>query len=447
MSIADCWSYIQQVLLAENPARRDSIGTLSVRAAAGGGELVLATGCPEAAAWLQSVLERVRQLLPHLDGAPPQVSVQLEAGAAPPPPQPPATPPLATAAASPRPAPAAAASGLAAKYTFDSFVAGSSNQLAFGAARQLAAGGENLCPLYIHGHVGLGKTHLANAIGNEYLQRNPRARLRLLSGEQFMREVQRDFTSDRVDEFRRRFRQLDLLIIDDIQLIGRESGQTHKQLIALFNFLGDQSRPFAVVSDSAIGQLQLPERLLSRLGSGVQAHISPPDPETRRRLLERQATALGLALDEDCCRLLAENLRSNCRELIGAMRRLAATAGLQPQRPLREIANEVLTDLHQIPVRITVGCIIDAVAASFGIDRGLLRSKRRTRSLAHARHVAMYLCRELTAESLPGIGAAFGCHHSSVLHGHRRIAAAAATDLHLAADLQQIRQRLEARRG
>ena len=429
MSIADYWAPIQQILLAENPALRDRLGSVQARSADAANELELVTSSQKTADWLcngSGMIERLRELMPRLAGRQPKIMVRVDEQA--------------------QPRPAAARSGLAAKYSFENFISGSSNEIAFGAARQLAceAGrAEQLCPLYIHGSVGLGKTHLANAIGNQYLRLHPDARVRLLSGEQFMREVQRDFTSDRVETFRRRFRELDLLIIDDIQLIGRESAQTHKQLIALFNFLGDQSRPFAVVSDSPPGQLPLPSRLISRLNIGVQARIEPPDPATRLGILRQQAQLLDLNLSDDCARLLSENLRSNCRELIGALRRVAATAKVQPRQSQLDIARAVLADLHTIPTRITVECIIDATARHFGQTRRDLQSKRRTKLLAQARHIAMYLCRELTAQSLPGIGGFFGCHHSSVLHAHRKIAASALVDPQTKAAIDQIRRQLE----
>ena len=436
MPLADYWTPVRQILIAENPGARERLGRVDARSEAGGRELVLVTSSPEAAAWLKNgsgVIGRTQELMPQLDGAAPKVSVRLVS-------QP--------AAAGQPPPPVAREKSLAAKFTFANFATGSSNEIAFGAAVELAAsgagGGEHLCPLYIHGGVGLGKTHLANAIGNEYLRRNRAARVRALSGEQFMREVQRDFTSDQVERFRRRFRELDLFILDDLQLIGRESSQSHKQLAALFNFLSDQSRPFVVVSDSPPQQLRLPARLVSRLTSGVQARIDTPDLETRLGILALQADQLGLSLPDDCARLLAENLRSNGRELIGALRRVAAaSSSMRKALPLLDIIRGVLADLHSIPGRVTVACIVEAVAADFGLTRRDLLSKRRTRILAGARHAAMYLCRELTAESLPGIAAFFGCHHSSVLHAHRKIAEELPANPELEGVLQRIQRSLK----
>ncbi|MCY4325186.1 MAG: DnaA/Hda family protein [Betaproteobacteria bacterium] len=442
MPLADYWNSVRRVLIAENPAAETRLIALTVSSADNGRQLVLETGCAQIAAWLKNgsgVIERVRQLLPRLDsGQTPAVAVQL------------LSTPTAAAAATPPPTgkPPAPRSrgGPAAKYTFANFVVGTSNELAAAAGRQLAGGGsdaESIGSLYIHGRPGLGKTHLANAIGNDYLQRNRGARVRVLSGEQFMREVQRAFTSDKVDDFRKRFRQLDLFILDDLQGIGSGSEQTHRQLIALLNFFADQSLPFVIVADAPAAGLRLPPRLVSRLVAGIEARIDPPDLQTRLGVLALHARLRGLQLTDECAQLLAMRLCSNVRELIGTIGRVAMIAKMHRDRPLVEIVGSVIADLHTMPVRITPLAVVDAVASQFDFSRAQLLGKRRDQALVRARHAAMYLCRELTRESLPGIGTIFGCHHSSVLHAHRRISTAAAAEPALAADLAQIRHRLE----
>lgn len=358
-------------------------------------------------------------------------------------------------AASAAPAPAADAAdmvhkrtGLSQRYTFARYCSGSNNELAVAAGRKLAAGEAGVAaasPLLIHGPVGVGKTHLAHAIGNHHLELQPGAQPRCVSAEQFMREVQRAFTGNGIRAFRRKYRGYSLLIIDDIQQLGPESKQTVAQLASLLSYRDEHGLPTVLTCDRELGALRerLPRALLSRLAGGLAVSIGRPDLETRMAILRSQAQALGAtALGPAPARLLAAGLRSNCRELIGALRRLLFEAEFRQTEPSAELAQRVVRDLGAAPRRLSLRRIIEACADYFKVAVEAMLSKSRAAGLVLARHVAMFLCRELTQESLPAIGRAFGCHHTSVLHATGKVAARLQQDAQLAAAVGELRQQL-----
>lgn len=363
----------------------------------------------------------------------------------------------APAAVSEQPAPAADAAGadavhkrtgLSQRYTFTRYCSGSNNELAVAAGRKLAAGEDGVAaasPLLVHGPVGVGKTHLAHAIGNHHLELQPGAQPRCVSAEQFMREVQRAFTGNGIRGFRRKYRGYSLLIIDDIQQLGPESKQTVAQLASLLSYRDEHGLPTVLTCDRELGALRdrLPRALLSRLEAGLAVRIGRPDLETRMAILRCQARALGTkTLGPAPARLLATGLRSNCRELIGALRRLLFEAEFRQTEPSAELAQRVVRDLGATPRRLNLRRIIEACADYFKVAVEALLSKSRAAGLVVARHVAMFLCRELTQESLPAIGRAFGCHHTSVLHATAKVAARLRQDAQLAAAVGELRQQL-----
>lgn len=317
--------------------------------------------------------------------------------------------------------------GLSRLYTFENYYSGPSNEMALAAGMKLATepgAARTTSPLFIHGSVGLGKSHLAHAIGTRFLERNEGARLRLLSGEQFMREVQQAFLKDRIQQFREGFRQLDMLIIDDIQMIGRDSEQTHKQFLGLFNYMDERELPIVLTSDRPAGRLsrRMPPRLVSRITMGVDVTVGVPDLDTRIGILTYQARALfGVDLPDETARLVAGRLRSNCRELVGALRRMALQADHARVALTPDIARLVLRDIVAVPRDLSVHEIIERTAKHYKLRAADLVAKRRSKDLVRARHVAMFMCRELTQVSLPSIGDAFGCHHSSVIHACKKV--------------------------
>ena len=338
--------------------------------------------------------------------------------------------------------------GLAEKYTFDNFFAGASNEVAYLAAQTLACeddSAEENCPLFISGPVGLGKTHLAHAIGNTFLDRRPGANVRLLSGEQFMREVQESFMGGQIKNFRTRFRKHELLIIDDIQTVGRDSEQTYRQFLALLNYFNDNNLPIVITCDRPAQALnsRLPNRIVSRLAGGLEVIVGAPDLETRIGILHCKARSLmGIRLPDSVARHVASHLRSNCRELVGALKRINIQARYANQPIDLEIAKQVLGEITLVPSSFTVAQITEKVALYYGLRTADLVSKRRGSELVRARHVAMHLARELTSASLPDIGAAFNRHHTSVLHACVKIGKELHASKSLQAQIDQLHHKL-----
>ncbi|MGH7806388.1 MAG: chromosomal replication initiator protein DnaA, partial [Candidatus Binatia bacterium] len=310
------------------------------------------------------------------------------------------------------------------KYTFASFVVGASNQFAHAAAQAVAnQPGEHYNPLFIYGGVGLGKTHLINAIGHRIVERNNAARVGYVSAETFMNELIAALKRDRMDDFKNRFRKLDILILDDVQFIaGRE--RTQEEFFHTFNVLHESRRQIVLTSDKTPKDIpHLEDRLRNRFEWGLIADIQAPDIETRIAILQRKAELDRLHLPQEVTVYLASKFESNIRELEGSLTRLAALASLG-QKPITiEFAKEALKDLlKDRTLQVTVEVVQKVVCEQFGIRLVDMKSARRTRNLAFARQVAMYLSRKLAAASLPSIGDKFGKRdHSTVFHGIRTI--------------------------
>jgi chromosomal replication initiator protein len=307
------------------------------------------------------------------------------------------------------------------KYTFASFVVGASNQFAHAASKAVASQpGDHYNPLFIYGGVGLGKTHLANAIGHQILERNSLARIAYLSSEVFMNDLITSLRRDRMGEFKERFRKVDVLILDDVQLLaGRE--RTQEEFFHTFNSLYDQRRQIVLTSDKVPKEIpDLEERLRNRFEWGLIADIQPPDVETRVAIIEKKAELERIPIPHDVALFLGSEFAANVRELEGSLTRLGAHASLAHRPITVEFAREVLQAVlkPQTP-RVSFDEIVTAVCSRFSVRPIDLRSKRRSKNVVMPRQLAMYLCRRLMTVSFPHIGELFGRDHSTVIHAIR----------------------------
>ncbi|HKQ97334.1 MAG TPA: chromosomal replication initiator protein DnaA, partial [Candidatus Polarisedimenticolia bacterium] len=316
--------------------------------------------------------------------------------------------------------------GLNHRYTFDSFVVSSCNQFAHAAARAVAeqpAGAYN--PLYIYGGVGLGKTHLMNAIGHGIGRALPGTRLLYISAETFMTELINSIRFEKTLDFKERYRGVDVLLIDDIQfLAGKE--RTQEEFFHTFNALYESQKQIVITSDCPPREIPtLEERLRSRFEWGLIADIQPPDLETKVAILRKKAETDNIPLDEDVAMFIASRVRSNIRELEGSLIRLTAFSSLQKRRIDLDMARESLKDLIDDRARvISVESIQKAVSAHYGIKIHELKSRNNSKHISFPRQVAMYLAKKLTDKSLPALGEQFGGkHHTTVIHAIRKIEA------------------------
>lgn len=313
---------------------------------------------------------------------------------------------------------------LQSRYVFDTFVVGSSNQFAHAASQKVAEQpGQSYNPFFIYGGVGLGKTHLLNAIGNAIRERSHDVRIAYLSSEMFTNEVINSIRYDRMAEFRSRYRTIDVLLIDDIQFIaGKE--RTQEEFFHTFNSLYEDSKQIVISCDRSTKELaDIELRLRSRFEMGLMADIQPPDLETRIAILKKKSEADRLDLDDDVALFLATHIKTNIRELEGSLLRLGAYSSLTGRRVTVDLIKEVLRDtISDTPSFISIDQIVRTVAERFQIKVADLKSKRRTKTVVHPRQLAMYLCRTLTDSSFPEIGRQFGGKdHSTVIHAVRNI--------------------------
>jgi chromosomal replication initiator protein len=317
-----------------------------------------------------------------------------------------------------------ATSQLNSRYTFDTYVVGSSNQFAHAASMAV---GEQLSkaynPLFLYGGVGLGKTHLLHAIGHLARQRDPKIKVSYVSSEKFTNDLINAIRFDATVEFRNRYRSLDLLLIDDIQFIaGKE--RTQEEFFHTFNDLYDSSKQIVISSDSLPREIPtLEERLRSRFEWGLIADIQPPDLETKAAILRKKAQAQGVRLPDEVSLFIAKHVKSNIRELEGSLVRLIAQASFSHQEITLTMAQEVLRELVQEQQRIpTISSIQKAVAEFYGVRVDDLRSRGRNKSIVLPRQVAMYLCRQIVRASLPDIGEGFGGKdHTTVIHACEKV--------------------------
>ena len=331
---------------------------------------------------------------------------------------------------------------LSPKYTFDTFVIGSGNRFAHAAAMAVAeAPARAYNPLFIYGGVGLGKTHLLQAIGHHVIHRKQLHRVAYISSEKFTNELINSIRDDRTLEFRTKYRNVDVLLIDDIQfLAGKE--RTQEEFFHTFNTLHEASRQIIITSDRPPKEIPtLEDRLRSRFEWGLIADIQPPDVETRIAILRKKAEIDGIAVPDEVTEFIAQRIQSNIRELEGALIRVVAYATLTRSAMTAALAGEILKELLPSPSSrpITIQIIQKAVAEHFGIRIEEMRAKRRTKGVAFPRQVAMYLARELTDASLPRIGEEFGGRdHTTVMHACERVKEALAQDTYLAAGIKKL---------
>ena len=311
------------------------------------------------------------------------------------------------------------------KYTFDSFVIGNSNRFAHAASLAVAeAPAQAYNPLFIYGGVGLGKTHLMHAIGHYILNQNSKTKVVYVSSEKFTNELINSIRDDKNDAFRNRYRNVDVLLIDDIQFIaGKE--RTQEEFFHTFNALHDANKQIIISSDRPPKEIPtLEDRLRSRFEWGLIADIQPPDLETRIAILKKKAKVENLSIENDVLLYIATKIQSNIRELEGALIKIVAYSSLTKKEITVDLAEEALKDIisSSKPKEITVNLIKEVVAKNFNIKSEDFNSKKRTRAIAYPRQVAMYLCRELTDLSLPKIGDEFGGRdHNTVIHAYEKI--------------------------
>jgi chromosomal replication initiator protein len=340
-----------------------------------------------------------------------------------------------------RPAPG---NRLNASFTFAAFVGGKANQLARAAALQVAENpGAGYNPLFIYGATGLGKTHLVQAIGNTVLAHHPRAQVKYIHAEQFVTAVVQAYQHKSFESFKRSYHSLDLLLIDDIQFFGGKS-RTQEEFFYAFNALIEAGKQVVITSDRYPKEISgIEDRLISRFGWGLTVSVEPPELEMRVAILIKKAASEGVSLDEEVAFFIAKHIRSNVRELEGALKRVLAFSRFNNVPISVASAKEALKDLLAVLNRqISIDNIQKTVADYYKIKVSEMYSKKRVRSLARPRQIAMALAKDLTPMSLPEIGDAFGGRdHTTVLHACRKVQELIEADSDIARDhalLQQI---------
>lgn len=393
--------------------------------------------------YLAAVLDEMRSRV----ASPPAIEIEVAIDAGP------ATPESTSVQAPVVPAPskpahAPAPTGLAERYRFDTFITGASNELAASAAAAVAEEpGQRFNPLLLYGGVGLGKTHLLHAVGHAIHDKHPKLRIVYLSAERFMNEFISAVRYNQFDEFRKRYREdCDVLLIDDIQFIaGRD--RTMDEFFHVFNALYEAGKQIMVTADRTPSDMQgMEERLTSRLNWGLVADVKAPDLETRVAILRQKAEQDRIGIPDDVCVYLATLVRSNVRELEGALVRVATFASLKGKPITEAFVREVLGESAEAERRhapITVEAVQKAVAQLFSVRIADLKGQRRHKGIARPRMIAMYLCRELTGASFPEIGLRFGGKdHSTVINACKRMASIQEEDPELRAIISQLRAQL-----
>ena len=331
--------------------------------------------------------------------------------------------------------------------TFETFVTGKANQLARAASIQVAHNpGTSYNPMFLYGGVGLGKTHLIHAIGNHLLKEKPNARIRYIHAEQYVSDVVRAYQQKAFDRFKRYYHSLDLLLIDDIQFFSGKS-RTQEEFFYAFEALLSNKSQVIITSDTYPKEMAgIDDRLISRFDSGLTVAIEPPELEMRVAILMKKAISEGIPMSEDVAFFVAKHLRSNVRELEGALRKILAFVRFHGREVTIEVARTALKDLLSIQNRqISVENIQKAVADFYSIKVADMYSKKRPANIARPRQIAMFMAKELTQKSLPEIGELFGGRdHTTVLHAVRKIGDERAHDSQLNHEIHVIEQTLKA---
>uniref|UniRef100_B1XSB4 Chromosomal replication initiator protein DnaA n=1 Tax=Polynucleobacter necessarius subsp. necessarius (strain STIR1) TaxID=452638 RepID=B1XSB4_POLNS len=331
--------------------------------------------------------------------------------------------------------------------TFETFVTGKANQLARAASIQVAHNpGTSYNPMFLYGGVGLGKTHLIHAIGNHLLKEKPNARIRYIHAEQYVSDVVRAYQQKAFDRFKRYYHSLDLLLIDDIQFFSGKS-RTQEEFFYAFEALLSNKSQVIITGDTYPKEMAgIDDRLISRFDSGLTVAIEPPELEMRVAILMKKAIGEGIPMSEDVAFFVAKHLRSNVRELEGALRKILAFVRFHGREVTIEVARTALKDLLSIQNRqISVENIQKAVADFYSIKVADMYSKKRPANIARPRQIAMFMAKELTQKSLPEIGELFGGRdHTTVLHAVRKIADERSHDSQLNHEIHVIEQTLKA---
>lgn len=447
------WHHCLNKLRNELSSEQFNIYVAPLQAVSEGDTLRLLAPNPYVVTWLQqNCLDRIRELSGETASGDGPVKISIDVGtravagsAAP-------TPPPAEGKQWPGLAPPprsdfVTGARLNPDFTFDSFVEGKSNQLARAGAFQVAANpGGSYNPLFLYGGVGLGKTHLMHAIGNSVLERNPGARVAYVHSERFVSDMVRALQNNRIDEFKRSYRSLNALLIDDIQFFaGKERSQ--EEFFHTFNALFEERQQIVLSCDRYPKEVDgLEDRLKTRFGWGLTVAIEAPELETSVAILMKKASFEGVTLPSEVAFLIAKRIRSNVRELEGALRRVIATSRFLDREITLDFAKKALGDLLSLQDRlVTIENIQKTVAQYYKIRVADLMSKRRNRAVARPRQVAMSLAKELTERSYPEIGEAFGGKdHTTVLHACKRIKALRETDMRVREDYANLLRTLTA---
>jgi chromosomal replication initiator protein len=325
------------------------------------------------------------------------------------------------------------------RHTFENLVISGSNQLAAAAAEAVGSKpGVAYNPLFIHGSTGLGKTHLLHAIGHRVLERKPDAKVVYVSSEEFTNEFISRVRDNRMSEFRLKYRDVDVLLIDDVQFLGKKEA-TQEEFFHTFNALHDAKKALVLTSDTMPSDIAgLEPRLKSRFQSGLIADINEPDLEMRCAILKKKAKLEHMSMPDDVAVFLAQRFTKNVRELEGALVKVAAVHSLTGQPVTMDLIQDVLRDMLPVVKPVDAERIQKAVAQYFQVTVDDLRLDRRHKQLAHARQVAMFLCRKLTRASFPELGARFNKDHTTVLVAVRKIDKLRASDEHLRRELNEL---------
>jgi chromosomal replication initiator protein len=411
-----CLEYFQRELTPQE----FSAWIKSIRCRPSGNSVVLEVPNRLALRWIKDTyLARIQQLADEHFDTPMSVSLELSARSSAP------TEGPSRAVVAPPPLPVNDTSRLNAGYSFDTFVTGRANQLARAAAIQVAdSPGSSYNPLFIYGGVGLGKTHLLHAIGNLVRDRTPGAKIRYLHAEQYVSDLVRAVQHRTFDQFKRYYQSLDLLLIDDIQFFQNKD-RTQEEFFYTFNALLESRRQIVITADSFPKEIAgLEDRLKTRFGWGLTVAVEPPDLEMRVAILLKKAEIDGVSVDQDLAFFIAQQVQSNVRELEGALKRVLAFCRFSGQPLSIASCREALRDLIAVQNRlVSIDNIQRTVAEYYKIKVAEMYSKKRSRTVARPRQIAMALAKELTPLSLPDIGEAFGGRdHTTVLHACRKVA-------------------------
>lgn len=332
------------------------------------------------------------------------------------------------------------------KYIFETFVIGNSNRLAHAASVAVAESpAKAYNPLFIYGGVGLGKTHLMHAIGHYIMKQNKRSKVVYISSETFTNELINSIRDDRNNEFRNKYRNVDVLLIDDIQFIaGKE--RTQEEFFHTFNSLYEANKQIIISSDRPPKEIPtLEDRLRSRFEQGLIADIQPPDLETRVAILKKKAKVENINISDNVMLLIAKKIQSNIRELEGALIRIVAYSSLTNGDINEDLATEALKDIisSSKPRLLTPGAIKDIVSQYYHIKIEDFNAKKRNRAIVLPRQIAMYLCREMTDLSLPKIGEEFGRDHTTIMHAYDKISSDMKMDANLRSVIDEMKSKLD----